>query len=303
MPLPAEDEGDSAARIRAYHSRMRLRIATCQPLPEHDDDEELLLTALRARGVDVRMAAWNDPDERWDEPIPTVIRSTWDYVHVLDAFQFWIRRAARAAPLWNPPRVVLGNLHKSYLLQLERRGIQIVPTAYVSMNKRTDLATVMRRHGWEDVVVKPAVGAASFGTKRFRSSEIESGNEHFRWLLGEKRDVLVQPYERSVEGHGERAIVWIDGAFTHAVRKSPRFSEGHERVSDAVAIEPDELELAERALAPIAPDLLYARVDVARGEDGRPRVMELELVEPSLFLSHHPPALERLAEGLAKRLR
>jgi len=281
---------------------MRLRIATCRPLPEPDVDEAILLEGLRARGVDARMAAWNDPDERWDERVPTVIRSTWDYIHDLSAFRAWIERASSAAALWNPARVVLENLHKGYLLALERRGIAIVPTELVAAGSSTRLVDVIRARGWDDVVVKPAVGAGSFGTLRFRAENHAAGEIHFASLLRE-RDVLVQPYERSVEGHGERALVWIDGEFTHAVRKSPRFGDDPERVSEALAIEPDERALGEAALADHRGGLLYARVDVARGPDGRPRVMELELVEPSLFLCQHEAALDRLVAALERRLR
>jgi hypothetical protein len=294
--------GGSAAAAAAYHPRMRLRIATCTPLPERDDDEDLLLAALRARGVDARMAAWNDPDERWDEPVPTVIRSTWDYVQSYGAFLAWLGRAAAAAPLWNPLEIVRANLRKRYLFDLEARGVAIVDTELVERGARTTLSSILAARGWDDVVVKPEIGAASHGARRFRAHELRDGEAHLARLAA-RGDALVQRYEPSVEGHGERAITWIDGEFTHAVRKSPRFDDGSERVSAAMAIEPDELDLAQRALAPVAPDLLYARVDVARGRDGRPRIMEVELVEPSLFLSHHPPALERLAAGLERRLR
>lgn len=279
---------------------MHLRIATCRPLPEPDVDEDLLLTALRARGVDARMAAWNDPNEPWDEPAPTLIRSTWDYVHDLPAFLAWAERAERSGPLWNPLAQLRRNVHKSYLFELEARGIPVTPTELVRRATRIDLARVLSRRGWNDVVVKPAVGAGSFATLRVRADELASGELAFASLVAQ-RDVLVQPYLASVDGHGERALVWIDGELTHAVRKSPRFSGQDERVSEAIAIEADERELAARVLAPLAHDLVYARVDVARDERGTPLVMELELVEPSLFLRQHPPALERLVEAVTRR--
>lgn len=281
---------------------MDLRIATCRPLPEPDVDEDLLLDALRARGIAARMAAWNDPAERWDEPVPTVLRSTWDYIHDEPRFRAWVERAQRAAPLWNPASVVIANLHKRYLVDLELRGVPVIPTVVLERGARTSLAAIAAERDWGDVVVKPAVGAGSFATERFTSERFVEGERFLRAQLAQ-RDVLVQPYVSSVEGHGERALVRIDGAFTHAVRKTPRFGDDPERVSEALAIEPDELALGERALAGIASDLLYARVDVARGEDGRPRVMELELVEPSLFLTQSPTALARLVDGIARRLR
>lgn len=280
---------------------MHLRIATSASLPDSDDDEDLLLDALRARGVRARMAAWNDPAEDWDARGPTVIRSTWGYIHHLEAYLGWIARADRAGPLWNPRGIVERNLHKRYLLELERRGVPIVPTELIARDTEASLEELRARRGWGAVVIKPAVGAGSFATRRFEVREGELGQHFLRESLRE-RDVLVQPWLPSVDGHGERACVWIDGAFTHAVRKSPRFSGSEERVSEALAIEPAELALAEKALAPIAKELLYARIDVAPGLDGRPCLMELELVEPSLFLAQHPPALERLVEALVRRI-
>jgi hypothetical protein len=280
---------------------VKLRIATCKPLPEPDGDEELLLAALRARGIDARMAAWNDAQEDWDAHVPTVIRSTWDYIHELPRFLAWAERAERAAPLWNPLALVRANVHKRYLLELETRGVATVPTELVLRARACSLAALARERGWRRLMLKPAVGASSFGARRFEAHEHGAAQEHLDTLLA-RGDALVQPYLESVEGHGERALVWIDGELTHAVRKSPRFSGGVENVSESVPIERDERALAEEALASAPAGLLYARIDVARGADGRPCVMELELVEPSLFLRQDARACERLVAALARRL-
>ncbi|MCC6409854.1 MAG: hypothetical protein IT453_22060 [Planctomycetes bacterium] len=294
---------------------MQLRIATCRPLPEPDPDEELLLAALRARGVAARMAAWNDPAEDWDAPGATLIRSTWDYIHALDAFVAWLDRAARSGPVWNPAEVVRANVHKRYLVELARRGVPTTPTWLVAHTDSRGIAGAARpadaigqvelereldRRGFGDIVIKPAIGAASFRTRRFARSELAAAVEHLNGLLAD-RDALVQPYLASVDGYGERALVWIDGEFTHAVRKTPRWSGEDEAVSSALDVEPEERALGEIALAPLARHLLYARVDVARDERGQPLVMELELVEPSLFLAQNPLALARLADAIARR--
>jgi len=280
---------------------VKLRIATCKPLPEPDGDEELLLAALRARGIDARMAAWNDAREDWDARVPTVIRSTWDYIHELPRFLAWAERAERAAPLWNPLALVRANVHKRYLLELDARGVATVPTELVQRARACSLAALARERGWRRLMLKPAVGASSFGARRFEAHEHGEAQAHLDTLLA-RGDALVQPYLESVEGHGERALVWIDGELTHAVRKSPRFAGGVENVSESVAIERDERALAEEALASAPAGLLYARIDVARGADGRPCVMELELVEPSLFLRQDARACERLVAALARRL-
>ncbi len=282
---------------------MELRIATCRPLPEPDPDEQPLLAALAARGVRARMAAWSDIAEDWAAPVPTVVRSTWDYLHRLEEFMAWIERASSAAPLWNPPAVLCWNAHKFYLRELAARGFSIVPTAFLERGARVTLADVLAQHGWDEVVVKPAVSAASFGTLRVRArapAELARGEAHLgQWLA--ERDMLVQRYAPAVATSGERALVWIDGELTHAVRKSPRFSGEEESVS-AVPVADDERALALALLEPFRRELLYARVDLVRDEHGAPQLMELELLEPSLFLVLHPPALARLADALARRL-
>src|SRR5262245_33169938 len=154
---------------RARTEMHALRIATCRPLPEPDADEEPLLQALARRGVHARMAAWRDGNEDWDARVPTVVRSTWDYLHHLDEFLAWVERAAAAAPFWNPPAIVRANVHKFYLRELEAAGHAIVPTAFLERGTPTSLAEVLRARGWQDVVVKPAVSAASFGTLRARA--------------------------------------------------------------------------------------------------------------------------------------
>ena len=271
-----------------------LRIATCLRLPEPDPDETPLLQALRARGIAARMAAWDDPDEPWSAPAPTVIRSTWNYIHAHERFLAW---AATARPLWNPASVVRWNTHKGYLAELSASGHAVVPTRFYRRGEPAIPGGDLEG----DVVIKPAVSAGSWQTRRFHDGQGAAARAFLAALLVE-RDAMVQAYVPSVEAYGERSLIWIDGAFTHAIRKSPRFSGGHEEVSATQPIAPDELRLAEAVLAPYAGELLYGRVDLARDDLGRPMIMELELVEPSLFLIQHPPALERLVAGIARRL-
>lgn len=277
-----------------------LRIATCSPLPEPDPDEELLLAGLHRVGIDARMAAWRDPREDWDAPVATLVRSTWDYIHMVSAFVGWTERVERVAPLFNPGEVMRANVHKRYLLDLARRGVPAVPTRLLPQGQGRFAADWIEGCQFGDLVIKPAVGAASFGTRRFTATELDAAADHARHLAS-SCDVLAQPYQAEVEGRGERALVWIDGEFTHAVRKSPRFEGGDESVSEAVPIEAEERRVAEAALTGLD-GLLYARVDLVAAPDGPPRVMELELVEPSLFLLQHPPALQRLVTALVRRL-
>ncbi len=271
---------------------MKLRVATCHSLPEVDVDEAPLAAALAAGGFDAELLAWDDPAVDWDAPIPTVIRSTWNYALDVARFLAWIDRVAAAAPLFNPPEVIGGNLHKRYLLELSARGVPVVPTTLVERGETIDLPP-------QKLVIKPEVGAGSLGTRVFASRDPEA-RTHLATLTATGA-ALVQPYVDSVEGYGERSIVWIDGAISHAIRKSPRFAGDSEKIDGPFPIADDEREVAEAALAPYG-DLLYARVDMARGDDGRPMVMELELVEPSLFFARGAGSAERFVAGLRRRL-
>lgn len=282
---------------------MDVAIATCRELPEPDPDAEPLAAALAEVGVRAEALAWDDPDARFDRARMTVIRSTWNYPRHVDAFLSWLDRTASVTQLVNPIDVVRWNHHKRYLVDLEDRGIPIVPTEVIPRGAKRALADVLESRGWrEGVVIKPAVSAGSFLTMRCAPGDEPRGEEHLLDLL-EVRDALVQPYMPSVEGRGERAIVWIDGAPTHAVRKSPRFGGESESVSSAaVPISRAEAELARRAVAAVPHDLLYARIDVTEGADGDPVLMELELIEPSLFFTQGPLALDRFVRAIERRL-
>ena len=276
-------------------------LASCIVLPEADADLLPLVSALRAAGLSTEVLAWDDPAADFASARLTLLRSTWNYSERPAQFLSWIDRVATLSSLWNRPHTVRWNAHKSYLLDLEARGVPVVPTHLVRHGEKTTLAELTRDRGWTEVVVKPAVSGGSRATLRIPPGALERGEAHLR-LLASREDVLVQPYLASVEGHGERAIVWIDGEPTHAVRKAPRFLGDAESVSAAVAIEPDEADLARRAVAAAPGPLLYARIDVARDTDGAPRVMELELIEPSLFFPKAPAALERYVAAVRERL-
>jgi glutathione synthase/RimK-type ligase-like ATP-grasp enzyme len=279
----------------------RVAVATCVELPEPDHDEELLLSALRAAGTDTHLVAWDDPDIDWSTFDLVVIRSTWNYIDHLDDFLAWVGRAAAATTLLNPEPVIRWNCHKAYLRDLSARGLPVVPTVFLPAGSEVSLAAVMAEHGWADVVAKPAVGAGSYLTERVRLADLPQAEKFWRPLVS-SREAMVQPYLSSVSGYGERALIWVDGEFTHAIRKDPRLGDAEESVSEALPIAADERELAHQVLADSWDHLLYARVDLIRDDAGLPLIAELELVEPSLFLLQSPAALQRLVTAVVRRL-
>lgn len=276
-------------------------LVTCRTLPEPDHDQEPLLAALGEAGVRAELLAWDDPGADPGAFDLCVLRSCWNYHLEPDAFLDWIARADTCTRLENPAKILRWNLHKKYLRELEEWGVPIVPTIWVNRGGEVDLAALMKKRGWREVVVKPAISAASFRTRRFDVETVERGQPFLDALLAD-RDVMVQPYLLSVEDRGEQALVCVDGAFTHAVRKNARFTGEEEQVSEALPITNVELELAERTMAHVGDGLLYARVDLMNDEAGEPRVSEVELAEPSLYLMQCPDAMERFVAGILRRL-
>jgi glutathione synthase/RimK-type ligase-like ATP-grasp enzyme len=293
-----------AGRPESWHhggvEPIDVALASCQRPPKTDRDEAPLLGALRAAGLRSEVRAWDDPTADFSSARLTLLRATWNYTEHPERFAAWLARTAEVSALWNPLSVVRWNFHKGYLLELARAGVPVTPTHLVPRGSAERLADVAAARGWSDVVVKPAVSAGSRNTLR-AGADTEQGEAHLRTIVGQK-DALVQPYLPAVEGHGERALIFVDGELTHAVRKARRLAGDVESVTGPVEVSEDEAAVARAALAAAPAPVLYARVDVAPGPDGRPVLMELELIEPSLFFPLGPRAAERLAGAIGKRL-
>jgi glutathione synthase/RimK-type ligase-like ATP-grasp enzyme len=272
-------------------------LVTCKKLPEPDPDEEPLLKALRDDGLSAELLAWDDPGGEPGRFDLCVLRSCWNYYADTDGFLSWIDNAAQTSRVLNPPSVIHWNLHKRYLIELEQSGVATVPTAWFDRGASVDLRQVMEANRWGDVVLKPAISASSFRTERFGSERATEGQVFLDALIRDS-DVMVQQYIPAQSATGERALVWIDGEWTHAVRKNPRFAGGVERVSDAIPVSIEEQAIADRALSLVEERLLYARVDVMADPDGRLLVSELELMEPSLFLLQLPRAMSRFVAAI-----
>lgn len=286
---------------------MDVLYATCAHLPEPDPDQAPTVAALEALGLSVAVRGWDDPDARWDDGRLVLPRATWTYPWAVDAFRRWLGVVSATTPILNPPDVLRWNLHKGYLLALADAGVPVTPTALLRAGDSTSFDALLAERGWDEVVVKPAISGGSFRTLKVTGANRDEGRAHLADLVSE-RDVLVQPYLRSVEGHGERSLIWVDGVLTHAIRKNPRFQGMDESVSTtSVPIAPAEAAVADAAIAAArslvpADELLYARVDVAPDAAGRYVLMELELIEPSLFFPQGPKGAARFAAAVARYL-
>jgi glutathione synthase/RimK-type ligase-like ATP-grasp enzyme len=271
---------------------------TYSDLPELDPDDRLALTEIERRGATVSAQVWSDATVDWSSAGTVVIRSTWDYHLHHDAFLAWVDRVANVTSIWNPPSLVRRNSVKSYLKDLDRRGVPVVPTAWIAQGDSCDLRRLIRDRGWEKVVVKPVVGLATAGVRMFGPNDSD-GQAHLDTLVA-RGGAMVQPFVPAVATYGERALVYIGGAYSHAASKvafQPLAVAGEAGEKPATA-SPAERAVADLAIATLDSPWLYARVDLVPDEAGRPIIMEFELVEPSLFLSLDAHAPRRFADAL-----
>jgi glutathione synthase/RimK-type ligase-like ATP-grasp enzyme len=273
----------------------------------HEDDHPLL-AELDRRRISWACAIWDDPSVDWSSAKVSVIRSTWDYHRRRNEYVSWAKRAAALTSFWNPAPIIEWNTDKRYLRDLEQLGVPIVPTEWLAKGTKADLAAIAKTRGWTSVVVKPVVSAGAYGTIKADPAEHGAkGQTHLDALLAVE-DVMVQPYLRTVEAHGERSMLFLDGELSHSVRKQPAF-QPQTAEADPVQFSDEEARVARSIVAQVGKkfpgtSLLYSRVDLLPDEGGTYRLMELELTEPTLFLREGgAPAVKRLADGIQKRLR
>lgn len=279
----------------------RIALVTCTELPRPDPDLGILQGAFGRRGIEARIECWEDGAVEWTRFDAVVVRSTWNYVARLRDYRAWLERAAAEAWLVNPLPAILWNLHKRYLADLAAEGLPVVPTVVVPHAVQPDWDALFAMHG--DLVLKPAISAGSFATVRVQAGDAAAARAHR--AAHADRDMLVQPLLRSVTERGETNMVHLGGVLSHAIRKGARWDGQPEQSRGLVEPEDDERAAAARILRAVDRRgfgaLAYARVDMARDADGHPVLMELEIVEPSLFLDRAPEQAELLVDAIAGR--
>jgi glutathione synthase/RimK-type ligase-like ATP-grasp enzyme len=284
---------------------LAIGLATCAKVPDLTADDRLLLDELLRRGVDARAVVWDDPAVDWATFDSVMIRSCWDYTLRPEPFLAWMDSLEKAGvPLWNPAGLVRWNHHKSYLQDLEQSGIPIVPTVFLERGARVSIAALLEERGWTEAVVKPAVSASANRTSRVSLAGAVQAQEDFDALLADG-DVLVQRFLPEIASLGEWSLIFIAGAFSHALLKRPAAGDFRVQVElggSAVRQEPPPglFEQAQTVARCIPEPWLFARLD---GVDlaGVFTIMEVELIEPFLFLADEPLAPMRLAEALTAR--
>ena len=278
----------------------RVALATCGEVPDGDEDAPAIGAALREGGVEAVSVAWDGIGVDWGAFDLVVLRSTWDYAERYEEFLAWLEAVPRLA---NPADVVRWSTDKRYLTELSAAGAAVVPTEFLAPGDPFDPPPGR-------FVVKPAISAGGRHAASYRPEAAASAVDHVHRLHAAGRTVIVQPYLDALDAQGETGLVFVAGRYSHAFRKGSLLA-GEAEPATGLYLEEEiesrvpssaEHETAEQALAALpfdAAGLLYARVDLAPGNDGRSVVLEVELAEPSLYLWCGEGAAERFAGAIA----
>jgi glutathione synthase/RimK-type ligase-like ATP-grasp enzyme len=281
----------------------RIAIATCAGYPDLKVDDDLLREALRERGIEAVSVVWDEVQTDWGGFYLCLVRSTWDYHEKYPEFLTWTRQVEAASALRNPADLIAWNSDKRYLRELAEAGVPTVPTLWVGRGSELDLADELAARGWEEAVVKPVVDLGAKNLHRVRAGKAE---EALTAVLT-RQEAMVQPFLPSLEAEGELSLVYIAGNFSHAVRKRPAVGDFRVQSIWGGTVAPakpeaSHVELAERALAQLDEAPLYARVDLVTDLEANPALIELELIEPNLYLSTDPNAASRLTDAVMTQL-
>ncbi|HEX5688371.1 MAG TPA: hypothetical protein VFX76_00115, partial [Roseiflexaceae bacterium] len=196
-----------------------IAFVTYRELPQLTAEDRMLCASLQRHGVATTAAVWDDPEIDWNAYGAVVVRSCWDYHTRAPAFSDWLAALERrGVRLWNPAAILRWNMHKTYLRDLQAQGVAIPPTCWLEQGDQANLETLLVAHGWDEVVVKPAVSATAYQT--WRTNRTHAGRDQARFAAHlQQSDVLVQRFMEQVVDAGEWSLVFFQKQYSHAVLK------------------------------------------------------------------------------------
>ena len=265
---------------------------------------DILRRGFAPHGLELTPVKWTDPGVDWTRFGAVLVNTAWDYQDRHEAFLAALDRiAGLGVPVFNEPATVRWNIRKTYLREIEAKGVAVIPTLWPEAPTMADVAEAMRVFGADDVVLKRQVGGGARAQVRYSRGDV-AGDLATSIM---DRPGMIQPFVPAIASEGEFSFLFIDGEFSHVVLKRPKA--GEYRIQEAYGGKsmPVEAAAADRAAAQAVLDVLetmplYARVDMVRGADGGLMLMELEVLEPYLFPEDGPHIGAMLGKALARRL-
>jgi glutathione synthase/RimK-type ligase-like ATP-grasp enzyme len=269
-----------------------------------ENEDTQLLQFLRNKGLDIQSEIWSDPQVDWEKYTLAIVKSPWDYFDRFDQFSNWLDKMERlSVPLLNPIRIVRWNADKHYLAEIEASGLSVTPTLFLEKGHDADLAYYFDRFKTDKLVIKPCISGGSKHTFAITREEIQPTYTKLQPLLRQE-SFMVQPFLHQIQQEGEWSFIFFNGKFSHSLLKKARpgdFRVQH-YLGGSIHAGPALAHLLTETRAYVeafARDCLYARVDGLE-VDNHFMLMELELIEPFLFLFTHPGSYENYYQALKK---
>ena len=283
---------------------MKIALLTCANWPGIQEKERAMAQEFSPH-IQADVVVWNDPQVNFSDYQCLIFRTIWDYFEHPDAFTAWLDKIAQLGiKTINPISAIRRNQHKFYLKNLQDLAVAIIPTIFIQKNSGLDLKKLIPER-WQKVIIKPAVSGGAYLTRLFERSEMASVVDEYGPIAAE-RDLLIQPFMPEIQEQGEISLLFFGGKFSHAVLKRP--SAGEFRVQSqfggnytALNVSDELLATAQKIIAAFGGELIYARVDGIIA-DGKFLLMELELIEPDLYLDYANGAKERYIAALEAAL-
>lgn len=284
---------------------MKVALLTCKSLENFVTDETYLEKAIKDKGWSYDWIVWSEPVSDWNQYDVAIIRTTWDYYKEKEKFLQTLEQIEKSScQLFNPFELVKWNSDKTYLMDLERWGVSTVPTEWVSEIDKDVLKNIFSKFAVDKIVVKPVVSAGAYKTYLISREDESSWEAVIEDLNGER--LMIQPFLTSVAEEGEYSLHFFNNKLSHGILKKPksgdfRSQEEFGSFIQRIDVEKPMLEVAEKVLESIKKTTLYARVDLIRGSNGF-FLIELELIEPSLYFRYYEPSPNLMLEALRELL-
>jgi glutathione synthase/RimK-type ligase-like ATP-grasp enzyme len=282
-----------------------IALVTYSQYPKLTDSDCLIAPLILAKNIDVQAVPWDNPAINWQNYDLIVVRSCWNYQHHYAEFMRWLDLLdTQRCRVFNTTTDIRWNSDKLYLQDLAKKDIPIVPTIYLDGHQPIDLENIWFSSNWEQIVIKPSIGASAYLVSLFTKKEISQAKKHLNKIFSDS-NAIIQPFVSLIK-EGEWSIVFIDNEYCHAVRKIPQKGEfrtnfryhSHIECADLPNIVKTQVIEIYRKLGK---DLLYARMDIVLS-GSEVMVMELELIEPYLFFDYYPGNAAKFAHAIIKRV-
>jgi glutathione synthase/RimK-type ligase-like ATP-grasp enzyme len=280
---------------------MKIAILTCNQLPELTPQDQPLILELAKHSIEAIPVIWDNPNVNWSDFDYLVFRNTWDYFEKEVQFNTWLTKIEKLGiKTLNSIAIIKENKHKFYLREMEQQGVQILPTIFINKTSNLSLKTLIPST-WKKAVIKPAFSAGSYQTEVFDVADSEIISSQYKVIAAEK-ELLLQEFIPEIQSLGETSFIFFNKKFSHAVNKKP--VEGDFRIQvqfggKYTLVEPNSnlISQAQKIVNRFADDLLYARVDGII-IDNQLHLMEVECIEPDLYLNLSDGATERFTQAI-----